>query len=89
MSAKAGDGSKLARYSWVATALADEMLDEMSSVDDSAFASYMLWFAKVMQWCATGDMNVLPSGVRDFVIAQAPEYAQLAIEASDSDRTIS
>lgn len=84
---------KLTRGSWILQSIMEEVLDELSEVDELTMALWFAKFGRIVEWIGTGNYDILPDEVREFLAEQngvtltarepepEPEPEQLAIGA--------
>lgn len=79
--AKRDGTNAYARHAWVAIALFDNLLDEMpEGFTNERAAEMFVVFGKIIEWCGTGDVTVLPPQIRKFLAENFPHELP-AIEA--------
>jgi hypothetical protein len=73
--------SRYSRFSWVLDSMMDEVLSEIADNGDvDTMEEWMINFGKVVEWCGSGDVTILPEGIRDYLRENHPQEL-LAIEA--------
>jgi hypothetical protein len=68
ISARLGD-ERQKRMQRVLSIIIDEASEELAELDESLLRTWIHSFATLMEWCATGDMSVLPSELIPFACA--------------------
>lgn len=58
---------RFAKWSWVAKTMLTEALDEMHEVPEATISVYLTQFGRIMEWCGTGDMSVLPPEMAEYI----------------------
>lgn len=66
------NGPDLARWSFLMTAMTDELADELDGKDDEIIASFMAQIGIVISWIGHGDNSQLPEFLRDFAETVQP-----------------
>lgn len=72
---------KYSKFAWVMDSMMDEVIGEITDNGDTAsMEQWMVDFGKVVQWCGSGDDDLLPDGVREYLKSNYPTEL-VAIEA--------
>jgi hypothetical protein len=58
-----------------------EEMDNKDGADADVMGRWFEQFGRVIQWTGSGNPDVLPDIIRDFLIANHPEEMRVAIEA--------
>ena len=63
----------------------DEAVQELvdNNVSDDVMSKWIFWFGKLIEWCATGELDGLPDDMRDIV----SECEPVALVSSEPERT--
>jgi hypothetical protein len=64
----AQDG-KFGRMGFMLQIVAEELFEEMRQFDEITFARYLVFVARVTEWVATGDLDIIPEDFRP-ILAQ-------------------
>lgn len=65
-------GTDLARWSFLMTAMTDELTDELDGKDDEIMAAFMAQIGLVISWIGHGDNDKLPEFLKDFAESVQP-----------------
>jgi hypothetical protein len=68
ISQKFGD-ERQKRMQRVLSIIIDEASEELGELDETLLKTWIHSFATLMEWCATGDMSILPSELIPFACA--------------------
>jgi hypothetical protein len=79
--ASANRGGKYSRFAWVLDSMMEEVLSEIADNGDTdTMGRWFEEFGAVVQWCGSGDDDVLPASVREYLAENHPQELK-AIEA--------
>ena len=80
--AQNGPNAKYSRWAWVLDGMLDEILDELMPDDPEIVGQWFEQFAHIIEWCGSGNDDVLPDSVRPYLAQRQREM--LAITAGDN-----
>lgn len=77
--------SKYARFAWILDSMMGEIFDELEDSENGTenLAQWFEQFGKIVEWCGSGDYDVLPDNVKSYMRAKMDE--RLAITAGSHD----
>lgn len=79
-----GTGTKYARYAWLLDSMMEEILDGgMADKSDLELSTWFEQFGKIIEWCGTGDDDILPESVKPYLAQKQREM--LALTAGPAD----
>ena len=57
------------KYSWLMQSIMEEVLDELADnqQDETRIALYFAYFGRMVEWCGSGDENILPPELRKWL----------------------
>jgi len=61
---QATQDSKFGRMGFMLQIVSEELFEEMRDFDEITFARYLVFVARVTEWVATGDLDIIPPDFR-------------------------
>ena len=76
-----GTDSKFGRMGFMLQIISEELFEELREFDEITFARYLVFVARVTEWVATGDLDIIPEDFRP-MLAQI-DGVELTSSSSD------